>query len=43
MLLYKNQINEDPNFRSNGSVQIKKIKLIRSLVLDWMVVYKYKN
>ena len=41
MLVYKckNQINEDLNFRSNGRVQIKKNKLIRSLILRRMVVY----
>ena len=41
MLVYKckTQINKDSNFRSNGRVQIKKNKLIRSLILGRMFVY----
>ena len=38
----KNQINDDPNLRSNGRVQIKKIKLMGTLIFGRMAVHKRK-
>ena len=44
MVLYKwKNINEDPDFWSNGRVQTKKIELMRILIFSWMVVHKWNK